>query len=201
MMTMRSVLAARLSCLLLVASSLCLSACGIASISPFVSADDQEFDPALLGRWQSIESTEFALISGDSIRGYEIAYVDEDGARGRFDARLGRLGGRRVLDIVPVELDLSREGPVFESLILRLHSFVIVDSVSPTDLFWRAVDADSLRAVLAREPSALAHTAPHGEEGPIITAPTVDVRRFFDAVLRQPGNLTDAEHYVRTKHR
>lgn len=201
MMTMRPVPAARLARFLLAFSSLILSGCGVASISPFVSLDDQEFDPALLGRWQSTESTEFAIISGDSTRGYQIAYVDEDGARGRFDARLGRLGRRRVFDVVPMELDLSREGPVFESLILRLHSFVIIDSVSPTDLFWRGVDADSLRAVLARDPDAPHHTVPHGEQSPVITAPTDDVRRFFDRLLELPGMTTDSVRYVHIVHK
>jgi hypothetical protein len=89
---------------------------------------------------------------------------------------------------------------MYESLILRLHSFVIIDSVSPTDLFWRAIDADSLRAALGRDPAAPAHTAPHGEVGPIITAPTDEVRRFFDRMIPLPGMTTESEHYVRRRN-
>lgn len=196
-MPTRSRRPARYARSLLAACALSLTACGVASISPIVPPDDAEFDAALLGRWRGAESTEFAVISGDSADGYSITLVDEDGGTGRFKGRLGRLGGLRILDVWPTQLDLSRDGAIYESLVLRLHSFAVLDRVTAEELVYRMVEPDSLEALLEREPLAVAHALASEGDGPVITAPTVDARRFFERLIRQRGMMTDSTRWLR----
>lgn len=196
-MPTRSLRPARHARPLLAAAAFCLSACGVASISPIVPPDEAEFDAALLGRWRDAESTEFAVVSGDSADGYSITLVDEDGGTGRFKGRLGRLGGLRILDVWPTQLDLSRDGAVYESLVLRLHSFVVLDRVTSEEVVYRMIEPDSLEALLEKEPLAVAHTLVSEGDGPVITASTADARRFFERLLRQRGAMTDSARYVR----
>jgi hypothetical protein len=183
--------------LLLALSAIPLAACGVASISPIVDWSDREFDPALVGDWHNTEDKDIALITGDADSDYRITYIDEDGDTARFVARLGRLGAHRVLDIEPDADAIGDHSLYFESLILLLHSFVIIDDVSPTELRFRRVHPDSLSATLDRDPDVVAHRPGRGEEGPVITARTPEVRSFFTAFISQPGVLSDSVRFRR----
>lgn len=177
--------------LLLAVCAIPLTACGVASISPIVDWSDREFDSALVGHWHNTEGEDFALITGDPESDYRITYVDEDGDTALFVARLGRLGAQRVLDVEPDATAIGDFSAFFESLILRLHSFVIIDDVTSTELRFRTVNPDSLSATLERDPDAVAHRPGRGEEGPVITARTPEVRRFFTEFISHPGVLGD----------
>lgn len=183
--------------LLLALCAIPLTACGVASISPIVDWNDREFDPALVGNWQNTAGKDVALVTGDADSDYRITYIDEDGDTARFDARLGRLGAHRVLDIEPNAAALGDHSAYFESLILRLHSFVIIDDVTATELRFRTVNLDSLRATLERDPGVVPHRSGQGEEGPVITARTPEVRRFFTAFISRAGILGDTTRFRR----
>lgn len=174
-----------------------LAACGVASISPIVDWSDREFDPTLVGNWHNTTGTDVALITGDADSDYRITYIDEEGDTARFDARLGRLGVQRVLDIEPNAAAIGDHSAYFESLILRLHSFVLVDQVTATELRFRTVNPDSLRELLGREPALVAHRSGQGEEGPVLTARTPEVRRFFAEFISRPGVLSDSTRFRR----
>ena len=177
--------------LLLALCTIPLAACGVASISPIVDWSDREFDSALVGDWHNTEGKDIALITGDADSDYRITYIDEDGDTALFSARLGRLGAHRVLDIEPDAMAIGDHSAYFESLILRLHSFVVVDEVNATELRFRRVHPDSLSAILDRDPDVVAHRRGQGEEGPVITARTPEVRRFFTEFMSHPGVLGD----------
>lgn len=183
--------------LLLSLCSIPLAACGVASISPIVDWSDREFEPALVGSWQNTEGKDVALISGDADSDYRITYIDEDGDTARFDARLGWLGAHRVLDIEPSAAALGEHSAYFETLILRLHSFVVIDQVTATELRFRTVNPDSLREMLDREPGVVAHRSGRGEEGPVLTARTPEVRRFFTDFISRPSVLSDTVRFRR----
>jgi hypothetical protein len=162
-----------------------------------VDWSDREFDPALVGDWHNTAGKDVAVITGDADSDYRITYIDEDGDTARFDARLGRLGAQRVLDIEPNAAAIGDHSPYFESLILRLHSFVLLDRVTATELHFRTVNPDSLRELLDREPQVVAHRPGRGEEGPVIIARTPEVRRFFTDFISRPGVLSDSTRFRR----
>ena len=112
-----------------------------------------------LGTSNNADGKETAGITGDSASDDQVTFVDDEGDTVRFNARLGRLAGLRVLDLEP----------------------------------------DSLASVLRREPGLVAHRPGQGERGPVITAPTPEVRRFFADLVQRPGILSDSAVYRRTK--
>src|SRR5262245_22061718 len=102
------VFAAMMSCM--------LSACGFASVSPFVSGADVAYDAQLVGTWVDPDGKESAVIvrEGD---GYDIRYTEDSGKTGRFHGVLGRLGNRRVLDVFPKDLS-EDNGALYRSLLV-----------------------------------------------------------------------------------
>lgn len=96
-----------------------------------------------------------------------------------------------MLDIEPDAVALGDHSLYFESVILRLHSFVVIDDVTATELHFRRVHPDSLSATMDRDPDVVAHRRGQGEGGPVITARTPEVRRFFTEFMSHPGVLGD----------
>lgn len=165
-----------------------LSACGVASVSPIVTEDDAVIDPRLTGTWKAEEDKDSAVITIAGPNVYRIVYADGDGKTGRFDARLGTLGKRRVLDVQPVD-PLPDASDLYKSLILRAHGLVVIDSLG-TSLVFHLVDPDSLKADLKRRPTATPHT--FIEDSALLTGSSEEVRAYFDALLARPGTLGDA---------
>lgn len=180
--------------------ALVITGCGVASISPIVRAEEMLFDPALSGDWVDTEGGEAARITGDAAAGYHVVFIDSDGDTARFDARLGRLGAHRVLDIEPDLTGVPHMSAYSGSLVLTLHSFVVIDRVTETGLEFRMIEPDSLSAILRRDPARIAHSWT-GESGPVITAETGETRRFFDELARRPGVLSEPARYRRRSAR
>ena len=179
--------------LLLVSCAFSLSACGVASIAPIVPWSAQEFDSTLVGTWENPEDGSTAVVTGENPPDYVVLFTDDDGKLAHFDARLGRLGAHRVLDLAPNASALGDQSALYQSLLLPLHSFV----VTAGELIFRMVEPDSLDHLLRRNPGVVAHRPGQGEMGPVLTAETPEVRRFFAELIRRPGVLGETQRFVR----
>lgn len=182
--------------LMLVVGSLSVAACGLGTLGQIVEHDAREFDALLLGTWTDSTGKEAAVITGDTARGYYVEYHDEDGKLGEFRAELGRLGGRRVLDMVPVEPEMDAS-PIYESLLYPMHYPVIIDRLTATELWFSAIEQDSLDALLLREPRAASHYS--AGETTVLTAQEPELRRFLDGFLRRPAVTGDIAMWVRKR--
>jgi hypothetical protein len=160
--------------------------CGLGTLDAVLEYEDQRFDPLLVGRWSDTDGIEGALIRGNKETGYRIQYVDEDALSGEFTGHLGVIGGKRVLDLEPVEPSIERSD-LYKSLLYRLHAVLVIDTITATELRFRAIEPDSVNALLQREPSA----TPHFENGDfmILTGRTPELQRFLGEFLRRPGVL------------
>jgi hypothetical protein len=160
--------------------------CGLGTLDAVLEYEDQRFDPLLVGRWGDSAGIEGALIRGNPESGYRIQYVDEDALSGEFTGHLGMIGGLRVLDLEPVEPSRERSD-LYKSLLYRLHAILVIDTITATELRFRAIEPDSVSALLEREPSA----TPHFENGDfmILTGRTPELQRFLGDFLRRPGVL------------
>jgi hypothetical protein len=166
-----------------------MAACGVGSVSPLLSDADVRFEPRLVGTWRAPDSKEFAVFAAAGSNGYSIAYSENDGKVGHFVAHLGRVGSRPVLDLEPAELP-GEWSDSYKQMLLPLHGLIVIDSIG-RELRFRVLDPDSLKALLAREPQAIAHVL--RKEGVILTAPTADVQRFLTTYLERPGVLGAAD--------
>lgn len=179
----------------LLAALVCLSACGMGSVSPIVTDADILTDSRLIGSWQDAQGRESAVITAAGPTGYRILYTDDDHKTGEFDARLGRLGALRVLDVQPVE-PLPSANDVYRSLVLRAHGLIVVDSLGVA-LHVRIINPDSLKAYLARQPKGVAHALV--DEAVLLTGSSPEVRRLLQEFLARPGVLEKPDIWQRKR--
>jgi hypothetical protein len=198
-----------------------LAGCGTAFISPVLADDEVTFDPLLLGSWESrsedsTESTRLIItrdstlsyawdstrtdgiaIAGMTVHRYIVDLIDEDGDRERYEARLGRFAGLRVLEVRPVVPEVV-EGSYNESLMLRLYSMVVIDRVSAEVLDVRPLAPEALGRTVRRTPSPTPWVETDRDRL-VLTGDTETLRGFLRAFLRQPDALEASTRFVRMR--
>jgi hypothetical protein len=148
-------------------------------------------DPALVGTWRGTK--ESAVITTGTPTGYHVLYTDNDGKTGEFDARMGRLGSSRVLDLQPVD-PIPAANDVYKSLLLRAHGIVIIDSIGKVIQF-HILEPDSLKAYLRRHPHALSHTMVG--KSVLLTGSSIEIDRFLATYIRRAAALDELNVWQR----
>lgn len=169
------------------------TACGFGSLSPIVMDGDVVNDSRLEGTWIESKDRDSAVITAAGDRTYAIAYFENGGKKGSFEARLGTLGKFRVLDVQPVE-PARDASDLYRGLLLRAHSLLVIDSLDAATLRFRMIESDSLRRFLERTPRAIAHRI---DDGVLLTAESPEVRRFLATFMSRPGALTEQSIWQR----
>jgi len=67
------------------------------SVESVITESSVTFDPRLLGAWEEVGGSERAVVTRSARNGYMIAYGSGDTVS-QYEARLGRLGSRLILD-------------------------------------------------------------------------------------------------------
>jgi hypothetical protein len=103
----------------------------VLTVDAVVPPGESAFDPALLGvwegGWEDDSASARAVILTEDEQTYFIDYTAEDGERtGSFEARLGRLGDRVVLEVWPAEDDGA--SPVQDDLAVPGHLLFFLDN-------------------------------------------------------------------------
>ena len=133
--------------------SLAATSC-VLTVDDVVAPADAVFDAALLGVWVGVwvggweeeSDSARAVISGIDERTYHIDYTAEDGERaGSFQARLGRLGGRLVLEVWPA--GDAAETPVQDDLAVPGHMLFFLDTIADA-MHVSVLDPDSVALAL-----------------------------------------------------
>jgi hypothetical protein len=154
-------------------------------VSPLFPDEATRYDASLVGSWHDTAGKESAVITADPPNGYKIVYTEDDGKAGRFVGRLGVVGSVRVLDLYPDDPPEELSG-TYRSLLLPLHTPVVIDSVGPV-LRFRILDPDSIKAYLTKNPRSIA-SVKRGDTF-VLTAPTPDVQRFLATLIQRRGFL------------
>lgn len=165
--------------------------CGVASVSPLVTNADLVNEPRLAGTWRGPKESVVLTAIGPST--FDAVYTDEDGKIGHFEARFGRLGSYRVLDLQPND-PLPKASDAYKSLLVRAHGLIVVDSVGDVIRF-RMIEGDSLKAYLKRRPQAVEHVI--NDDGVVLTASSTKARQFLLVFVQRAGVLTKAEEWRR----
>ena len=156
-----------------------LMGCGFASVSPIVTDADATYDSRLLGTWVHANGKDSAVITAGRANTYNLAYTDEDGKKGRFLGRLGRLGAYQILDVQPDD-PLPAASDIYKSLLLLAHGFMVVDSIGDI-VALRILEADSLRTYLKARPGSVPHTIIG--HSVLLTPASAEVRGFLTQFL------------------
>ncbi|HUF26596.1 MAG TPA: hypothetical protein VMM18_06410 [Gemmatimonadaceae bacterium] len=122
--------------------SIVLTGCFL-SLHPVVTTSDAIFDPRLLGRWE-LDSGVYAVITRADSQTYEIR-LTEDGLTGRFEARLGQLGGRLVLELQASPGDKAMQQ--YAPLVIRGH-FLYVIELRDDELRLASFDREAVRSAV-----------------------------------------------------
>ncbi len=137
------------------------------------------FEPALVGTWVGPES-ERAVITSRQDSTYRIEFTDKDGDSAPFNARMGQLGEKTVLEFWPAFLDEDDDWPMGRML--------AVLTVAEDEFGASSLNGDSLRAALANGVLQLPFLA-RFESGIMLTAPTAQLAPALSKYLARPGVL------------
>ena len=161
-----------------------LAGCVVA-IEPYVAPAEALFDERLLGTWAEVGDKDTAVVTRDTGNVYAIRYRSASGT-GRFEARLGRLGSRMVLDVKPApgRGEVSSE---YDGLLIAAHIAVLID-IGTDEATIALLDADSI-APLLRDGSLRAHV--RSREQVILTGTTAELRTALASHVARAG-ATDA---------
>jgi hypothetical protein len=174
----------------LLAAAACCSGCLVASVHPFYEETSLEFEPALVGRWESPdEGIEIRIERGDW-RSYKVSYPVR-GTPVVFTGFLTRIGDSRVLDLAP------GHPPDPESLLIPAHLAVrlqlLGDTLTATglDYDWFLRETDQ-----GRLPSRLRGVL-DSRKNVVLTADTAALRAWFAAQARGGNMFGDEVRFVR----
>ncbi|GDY21856.1 hypothetical protein LBMAG56_32030 [Verrucomicrobiota bacterium] len=172
-------------CLLTAVLAAVLLAGCVSSVFPLLTEDDLVFDPALIGIWGDSdpknedpekETWMFNKRDGDAASKVYTLIIQANGRPAKFDARLGRIGGKLFL-----ELELADLGEAEDKLngwakaaLGRNHIIMRVQELGP-NLKLCLPDLDRF---LQENPKALAHRE-QAKDPLILTAPTAELQAFF----------------------
>lgn len=164
-----------------------LNAC-VMSVEPVVTEADARFDARLVGRWTEEDGTDSAVVTRGAGNDYRIAYTTEDNGAartGRFDARLGQLGTRLVLDVWPAPADSEIPAPYAGAMIPGHQLFGV--EIGADEVRLTTLDADSLGAAIDAGRVRLAATRTNSQV--VLRGSTEELRRALAHYLSRPGAL------------
>ena len=170
-----------------------LSGC-VLSVDPVIPESGATFDPRLLGRWEEVSGSDLAVVSRGAENAYAIEYTS-GGKVGRFDARLGRLGDRLVLDVWPAPPDTDLPAPYSELLVAGHLLFAL--EVGPDEIRVGMLEPDSLLAALRAGQVRLAHG--RSEDRLILHGTTEELRSALGPYLARSGALAKPDVWRRVR--
>lgn len=168
------------------------------SINPVISESDAIFDSRLLGNWKDISSSDQASISRSTANRYEIEYIS-DGKTGRFEARLGYLGGHLILDVWPKPRTGDLPDP-YASMLIRGHLQLFLE-ISDSEIAVAAIDYDyllsSLQSAEVRLPYKYSTEVIDNKDNEefILTGTTEELRENLGPYFANPKVLTKPEKW------
>jgi hypothetical protein len=161
-----------------------LSGC-VVSIDPVVPESGATFDARLLGRWEEVSGSDLAVVSRAGDKAYRIEYTS-DGKPGRFDARLGRLGDRMVLDVWPAPRDGELPRP-YSGAFVAAHLLLALD-VGQNEVRMATIEPDSLLASLRDGRLRLVHSRSNDQL--LLHGTTEEIRAALGPYLVRAATLT-----------
>lgn len=178
----------------LLALSIVLNGC-VLSIDGVVSESDANFDPRLLGGWEEASGSDRAMVSRAAENKYAIEYTSDNGKVGKFEARLGRLGERLVLDVWPAPRETDLPAP-YADMLVEGHLLLALE-VSTNEISFAMLEPDSLRAALRAGAVRLAYGGPGDRL--ILQGTTAELRSTLGRYLARSGALMKPDVWRRAR--
>lgn len=151
----------------------------VPSLHPLYTEKDVTFDPTLVGVWSEKDKTDTWTFNKSGDNAYELI-MTQDGAPGKFEVHLVRLGELLFLDIYPEEPDIK---PNFYKIhLLPVHTFYRIRIDKEKDVLRIAgMNPDWLKENLDEKRITIAHERLGEDVGVgniVITASTKELQEF-----------------------
>lgn len=159
--------------------ALLLSGC-VLSPGAVVSPAEATSDPRLLGTWVSEENR--VVIAPSIEKTYAIEYTNEDGKTGRFEGRLGKLGGHLVLDVRPAPHEVDIPAP-YDGVMLPGHLLLILEWKGE-GIETRLIDPEPLLAAIRAGEVRIAHE--RSGDGLVLLGGTRELRAALSQFITRP---------------
>ncbi|OHB77696.1 MAG: hypothetical protein A2Z25_24275 [Planctomycetes bacterium RBG_16_55_9] len=173
----------RLLCSIL---ALALGGCvPVLSLHPLFTEENTVFEKKLLGAWvddpNSPDTTwQFGDIN-EPKNAYKLIFMDEEGKKGSFVARLVKLQNKLFLDLCPSELPWEPDDPnkidwpYNAFFLVPAHTFLKIDSIEP-QLKMRLALESKIEDLLKEDPNAVKYVKV--EDRIVLTASTKELQAF-----------------------
>ncbi|MGH8014613.1 MAG: hypothetical protein ACREBV_00285 [Candidatus Zixiibacteriota bacterium] len=143
----------------------------VPSIHPLYTAEDIIFDPALLGTWESEDSTyTYEFITDDSLS-YTMIYT-EDSVPASFTVHLVLLGSQLFMDLLPDEPENANE--FYKMYLIPTHA-ICKATLEEDRLRLDGLDMEWLEEMIEKGEVTIAHEIIE-QNRILLTAPTKDLQ-------------------------
>jgi len=168
-----------------------LSGC-VVTVDPVISESDATMDSRLLGSWEEVSGSGRAVVSRAAETTYAIEYT-RDNKTGWFEARLGKLGDRSIVDVRPVLSDSDQKRPGHFLLSAR-HLLLDLD-IGPDEVRVSSLNEKAMRDALDAGDVDLAYTK--SGDNLVLHGTTKELRAALSAHLGSSGPLGTTEVWRR----
>jgi hypothetical protein len=177
-----------------IAVSVVVAACAV-SVDAVVTDANATFDQRLLGNWVDADDADTRVaVTRESPTSYRVMFTD-DGKTGKYEARLGRLGTRTVLDVWPEPADSEIAEP-YRGALIPGHLLFVVE-IGPDRITAAALSTDSLRAAIKAARVKLDTLGDRRQL--ILTGPTSALRTALATHIARPGALDKPATFTRVR--
>lgn len=178
---------------IILAVSVGLPGC-VLSLDPVISESDSTYDSRLLGSWEEASSSDRAVISSGADNSYVIEYMNDKQA-GRFQARLGVLEDRQVLDIWPAPSEEAQEQP--EAGLLVAGHLLLAIEIDQDEISVTGFEPDPLLASIRAGDVKASYRQNEGQL--ILTGTTEELQFALGPYLSRSGALSEPSVWRRAK--
>jgi len=165
----------------------------VLTVDPVIPESEATFDPRLVGTWEEQCGSDSAVITQAAKGGYAIRYTS-DRKTTAFEARLGRLGDRLILDASATP-DKGELPELYSGVLIAGHAIFSVD-VTPDDIRTSPLDPDAMLTALRAGDLRL----PYSKVGErlVLQADTTQLRAALAAYMARPGVFLESSTWRRT---
>jgi len=178
----------------ILAALIVLSGC-VLSIDPVISESNSTYDSRLLGKWEQASSSDRAVVSKGKDNTYLIEYTNVK-QTGRFQARLGMLGGRQVIDIWPALSEEDQEQP--EAGLLVAGHVIFTIEIDQDEITVAAFEPDPLLVSIRADGVKVPYR--QHENQLILTGTTEELRSTLGPYLSRAEVLSEPSVWRREKN-
>jgi len=171
-----------------------LGAC-VTSVNPIYTDDTLLEEPALVGTWAGSSGDVLKILPGED-GSYAAAMIDQDGRASAWIARITRIGRLRWVDAEPEPIPAAWSDD-YRGAFLPLHQIWILHRADSL-LLLGSLNADSLEALLARDPASGGSLKLGSEAGNLVlTGSTAELRELLAFVADRPGFIEEGDEPMR----